>query len=162
EQVIVIEDRGVSEMINEVTSAQTIFDGQLMINFRDALIQLLRDVAGEYDLASSPHRGNELQYVYRRRVKPVYRYLVVWKAGGLNCGVACPTQQRIFEEDLVRPAEETGKVANALGGGGRKSRNVVRPVPDTRSLPAQEEERLVTPVIARQNDRPAAEGPELI
>src|SRR5262245_40157799 len=96
EQVIVIEDRGVPEMVNKVTSAQTILDSQLVINLRDALIQLLRDVAGEYDLAGSPHSGYELQYVYRRRVKPVYRNLVVWKAGGLDCGVAGSGQQRIL------------------------------------------------------------------
>ena len=77
-------------MVDEVASAQAILDAQLVINFRDALIQLLRDVAGEYDLAGSPHGGYELQYVYRRRVKPAYRNLVVWKAGVWTVALQVP------------------------------------------------------------------------
>ena len=137
EQVIVIEDRGVPEMVNEIASAQAILDAQLVINFRDTLIQLLRDVAREYDLAGSPHGGYELQYVYRRRVKPAYRNLVVWKACCLISSVAVPGLQRILEKDRVRPVEETGKVAIALSDGGRKNRNIVRPVPNPRPLPAR-------------------------
>src|SRR5262245_32548693 len=144
-------------MVNGVTAAQAILDAQLVINLRDALIQLLRDVACEYDLAGSTHRGYELQYVYRRRVESAYRNDVqsqrvvgrgarrVADASVLHGGVAGAGQPGVLKKDFVRPAEEAGKVPVALGDGGRKIRNVVRPFPNPRPFPAQEEERLLRP-----------------
>src|SRR5262249_39450492 len=79
EKVPIVVNSIVIEMINEVTSGQSVFRSQLMIDLRYDLIEILADIAAEHDPAVTANVGNVLQYIDGDRVKPACRNLVVRK-----------------------------------------------------------------------------------
>src|SRR4051812_46643631 len=106
-------------MIDEVTAAEPVVIGELLINLHDTLIKLVPDRTWNRDEAVAADRGNKGVHLDRRRIE----------AGGRNTIAGECAAERVAKHSTAsRPAG--AEVSGSLVDRGRVRRQRIALVPD--------------------------------